>query len=72
MYTRAEAGDRHKREGQLVGVRTKGRCGFNTEQSIKWGEEIGCGLQMTGMELYKGCPQKHPAQLPREQKVMAH
>lgn len=31
----------HKREGQPVGLRTKGRCGFNTEEKAKGGGEDG-------------------------------
>ena len=29
----------HRREGQLVGLRTKGRRGFNTEEKAKGGSE---------------------------------
>lgn len=37
----------HRREGQLVGLRTKGRRGFNTEEKAKGG---GGGEKKTGCE----------------------
>lgn len=46
----------HKREGQLVGLRTEGRRGFNTEEKAKGGKEekkTGCQLQTTVMELFR-------------------